>query len=260
MARKRMLSPEIWESQSFGALDLLGKVLYIGMISQADDEGRGILSAQLLKSKILPYDDKVRIADVEKTLDDIGSKTSTTYYEVDGKRYYYLENWTKWQSINRPVPSKFPSPPSCGEGESLPPTEQLTEYSRNTHGVLTEHSQAIEKKGIEMNRREKKWMKWVTHVCACDPHAESFFNSHQSILIDTPHIDGIDFLELEKKIAESSFLQQQTLLSFFAKNYARIMADGYKDFKKPAPKKEFEERNYTGEELNSFLPLDYDLE
>ena len=47
----------------------------------------------------------------------------------------------------------------------------------------------------------------------------------------------LKILLLEKKIAESSFLQQQTLLSFFAKNYARIMADGYKDFKKPAPAK-----------------------
>jgi hypothetical protein len=66
-------------------------------------------------------------------------------------------------------------------------------------------------------------------------------------------------LELEKKIAESSFLQQQTLLSFFAKNYARIMADGYKDFKKPAPKKDFGERTYTEEELETLFPIDYDL-
>lgn len=257
MARKRMISPEIWESQSFGELDLLGKVMYIGMISHADDEGRGILSAQLLKSKILPYD-VVRNADVEKALEDIGNKTSTLYYEVNGKSYYYLENWSKWQYIQKPIPSKLPSPPLRGEGEGLTTTTGVTEeYDSSTVGVSYDYdTNRKEKKGIEMNRIEKKG---ETRVCACDPHAESFFNSHQSILIDTPHIDGIDFLELEKKIAESSFLQQQTLLSFFAKNYARIMADGYKDFKKPAPKKEFEERNYTGEELNSLLPLDYDL-
>ena len=92
-----------------------------------------------------------------------------------------------------------------------------------------------------------------------DPLAERFFLDHPHILIDTPRINGIDFLELEKKIAESSFLQQQTLLSFSAKNYARIMADGYKDFKKPAPKKDFEERKYTGAEIDDLFQNDYDL-
>ena len=256
MARKRMISPEIWESQSFGELDLLGKVMYIGMISHADDEGRGILSAQLLKSKILPYD-VVRNADVEKALEDIGNKTSTVYYEVNGKSYYYLENWTKWQYIQKPIPSKLPSPPLCGEGESLTATTGVTEeYDSSTVGVSYDYdTNRKEKKGKERNRIEVG----NARVRACDPHAESFFNSHPSILIDTPRINGIDFLELEKKIAESSFLQQQTLLSFFAKNYARIMADGYKDFKKPAPKKDFEERKYTGAEIDALLQNDYDL-
>lgn len=256
MARKRMISPEIWESQSFGELDLLGKVLYIGMISQADDEGRGILSAQLLKSKILPYD-VVRNADVVKALEDIGNKTSTVYYEVNGKSYYYLENWSKWQYIQKPVPSKFPSPPLRGVGESLCSTIGVTEEYDSSTVVVSEEYQPnrIEKNRNEMNRIEEG----NARVRAYDPHASAFFDRHPSILIDTPHINGIDFLELEKKIAESSFLQQQTLLSFFAKNYARIMADGYKDFKKPAPAKEYGERKYTSAELDALFQSDYDL-
>ena len=115
-----MISPEIWESQSFGELSLLAKVLFIGMISQADDDGKGVLSPQLLKSKILPYDE-LRIADIDKALKEIGHnasvaesadadkareerghKMSVVYYEVGGKQYYCFENWRKWQTCHTP--------------------------------------------------------------------------------------------------------------------------------------------------------------
>lgn len=260
MARKRILSPEIWESESFGALDLLGKVLFIGMISQADDEGRGILSSQLLKSKILPYD-IVRIADVDKALEDIGHKTSTVFYECEGKRYYCFENWKKWQYIQKPNPSKFPSPPS-GEGESLPPTKELSDKSDTSMIPVSEEyrneKKGIEKKGIERKRETRACAparELPTHESETQAKEDFilFQQKNPGIFIDTHFIEGIDFKLLSRKIEESEFLRQQTLLSFYVKHYEKIKADGYRDFKKPQDKvkeKTFSgQRDYSEEEL-----------
>ena len=42
MARRRMIAPEIWESSSFSKLSNFAKLIFIGLISNADDEGKGI--------------------------------------------------------------------------------------------------------------------------------------------------------------------------------------------------------------------------
>ena len=41
MARKRMIDPNIWQSEDFSKLSTLGKLVFIGLFSLADDEGRG---------------------------------------------------------------------------------------------------------------------------------------------------------------------------------------------------------------------------
>lgn len=156
MARKRIISPEIWESDSFGSLSVLGKVLYIGMISLADDEGRGRANSALLKAKILPYNEEVRIADVEKALIEISAKTSTELYEVERTKYYAFNKWKKWQYIEKPRPSYLPTPPSCREGGDIPNTQEIGEQSGNNRGIVGEKSppNTKEKKGIEIKERK----------------------------------------------------------------------------------------------------------
>lgn len=40
MARKRMIDPSIWINEDFGTLSNLAKLVFIGLFSLADDEGR----------------------------------------------------------------------------------------------------------------------------------------------------------------------------------------------------------------------------
>ena len=49
MARKRMIDPNIWQSEDFNSLSLMGRLLFIGMFSNADDEGRGIANPVFLR-------------------------------------------------------------------------------------------------------------------------------------------------------------------------------------------------------------------
>ena len=108
MARKRMISPEIWQSEDFSKLSPLERLIFIGMFSHADDEGRGRAKAAYLKSIICPYDEGLRIADVEKSLDNIAANMSVVFYSHDDNEYYELTNWSLWQKVDKPQKSRIP--------------------------------------------------------------------------------------------------------------------------------------------------------
>lgn len=109
MARKRMIDPNIWQSEDFGKLSLLAKIVFIGLFSLADDEGRGRANPVYLKSVLFPYEESMRSADITKTLFEISSNMSVIFYSCDGSDYYSLCNWNNWQKIDKPTDSKLPA-------------------------------------------------------------------------------------------------------------------------------------------------------
>ena len=102
-----MISPEIWDSENFSKLSILARLVFIGMFSNADDEGRGKAKAAFLKSKLFPYDESMRVADVESALDEVAENMSVTMYSHDGNEYYSFDNWKKWQKVDKPSPSNI---------------------------------------------------------------------------------------------------------------------------------------------------------
>lgn len=158
MARKRMISPEIWASSSFAELTDFAKIVFIGLISNADDEGKGESDPALLKSTFFPRDEKKRAADVKSALSEIARSTSTLFYSVEGKNYYVLTKWKVYQKLDRPTPSKIPDPPqdqNVGERGSYTQNQQLDEGSTNTRRGLDESSTLIEK-NMNKNRIEER--------------------------------------------------------------------------------------------------------
>lgn len=123
MARKRMIDPTIWQSEDFGRLSTLAKIVFIGLFSLADDEGRGRCNPVYLKSTLFPYEENIRSTDIDKTLSEISSNMSVVLYSCDGSSYYSLLSWDTFQKIDRPSQSKIP------------------EYNKNTMKLLfDEHS------------------------------------------------------------------------------------------------------------------------
>lgn len=108
MARKRMIDPNIWQSEDFSKLSTLGKLVFIGLFSLADDEGRGRCNPVYLKSTLFPYEEGIRSADIDKTLSEISSNMSVIFYSYDGSSYYSLLSWNTFQKIDRPSESKIP--------------------------------------------------------------------------------------------------------------------------------------------------------
>ena len=104
-----MIDPSIWQSEDFSKLSTLAKLVFIGLFSNADDEGRGRAKAIYIKSILFPYDEVIRVTDIEKSLDEIAANMSITFYSRDGSEFYSLENWSKWQKIDKAQVSQIPA-------------------------------------------------------------------------------------------------------------------------------------------------------
>ena len=131
--RKRMIDPSFWSDEKLGQCTRDERLLFMGLISSADDEGYGRANPKLLRSSLFPYDD-LRVSDLTKWLSRLGGLRLIALYEVNGQAYYHLPNFSKHQTINRPTPSSIP---------------KQTEDSLSTHGGLTPMR-------IEEKRRERE--------------------------------------------------------------------------------------------------------
>ena len=148
MARKRMIDPSIWINEDFGTLTNLAKLVYIGLFSMADDEGRGKASPAYIKAVLFPYNDDLRIADIIKTLSEISSTMSVIFYSCDENMYYTLTSWKTWQKIDKPSKSKIPK-----FDETTMERLSFDEHSTNTPRILSLNR--IEK-NKNKNTKEKK--------------------------------------------------------------------------------------------------------
>lgn len=153
MARKRMIDPNIWQSEDFGRLSTLAKLVFIGLFSLADDEGRGRCNPVYLKSTLFPYEEGIRSADIDKTLSEISSNMSVVFYSCDGSSYYSLYNWNTWQKIDRPSESKIP------EFNEKIMQKIFDDNSTNIRRVFAPNKNIKEKEQERKgNRKEKKFI------------------------------------------------------------------------------------------------------
>ncbi len=174
MARKRMLSPSIWESESFSALSDFAKLVFIGLISLSDDEGRGRANPSYIKSTLFPYDEHRRVAEVKSALSEIARCTSTQLYSVNGNDYYVLTSWTRWQRIDKPSKSKLPAPPANGEGEAISKNsenEKFVECSASIVRTLDEGStikkEVEREREIKVNRSSRRFLSESEYAELC---------------------------------------------------------------------------------------------
>lgn len=109
MARIRSLKPEFWESEKVGRLDALTALTFVGLISLADDEGRGRGNIPYLLGRLHPLRG-VLPEELGKALRLLSAVNLAQFYEVDGASYYALPGWKENQYIEKPSKSKFPPP------------------------------------------------------------------------------------------------------------------------------------------------------
>lgn len=106
MSYRRMIHSDIWTNEDFGDLGskiidkFRRRLLFIGLFSLADDDGRISGSSPFLKAKIFPYDD-VSVFDIERDLKYMSDKKMIYRYKVGDKVCVQNKNWERWQKIRR---------------------------------------------------------------------------------------------------------------------------------------------------------------
>lgn len=108
-----MLNTDIWKSKQVSGLSIQARLLYVGLITFGDDDGRLNGDAALLRSLVFPRDEKVTVADVQKWLDEIVAATLVLKYDANGDEYLVHPHWSRYQTIraDRQKESNIPPPP-----------------------------------------------------------------------------------------------------------------------------------------------------
>ena len=110
MAEKRIIASEIWQDDWYGSLPFFEKLLWIGLFSRcADDQGRLLDNAIVIRSLVFPYDD-IPVSEIENSLILYASGRKIIRYESGGKRYIQIVNWWDHQQGQWATPSKHPAP------------------------------------------------------------------------------------------------------------------------------------------------------
>jgi len=136
MPRKRMIDPQIWVSEQFAGVSVLQRLLFIGLFSVADDEGRLKGSSAYIKSIIFPYD-SITAQVIEQGLKRLSEVGLICLYTVEDLQYLHLPSWSKHQYIREPRPSKIPTPtcthtPTCTYTQHQDNTKQHNPIQENT--------------------------------------------------------------------------------------------------------------------------------
>lgn len=132
MARRRFLHPGFFHDECLVTLDPIVRLLFAGLWCLADRDGRLEDRPVRIKMQLFPVDH----VDVEAALAALADGGVVTRYEVDGRRYLEIRNFSRYQT---PHPNErgsgIPGPPSSTTGTS--PDDNSTRV--DAIGARTEH-------------------------------------------------------------------------------------------------------------------------
>ena len=94
----RMVHTQIWESEQFLKQSVPTRLLFIGMITIADDSGRLKGDAHYLK-RMFFYRDRVSTASVEKMIQGLEESGLIIRYFVEDTAYIVHPHWRKYQKL-----------------------------------------------------------------------------------------------------------------------------------------------------------------
>lgn len=115
--RIRTLKPEIWADECVGDLSHSARLLFVGLITMADDEGRLRELPAAILGHVFPYDD-VSPGKLTRWLTDIEAGGMIVRYAQAGKRYIAFRHWTRHQKVDKPNESDLPAPPTFVESSA----------------------------------------------------------------------------------------------------------------------------------------------
>ncbi len=141
MARKRMIKPDFWQSPKMAEMDHFTRLLFIGLWQVADDHGNGPMEPALLAAELFPFDlsrDTQHILTAcSRGAQELAKRRLIRVYEVNGRDFYSVTNFSEHQKINRPSNPVYPLPDKGFYKDSTDTHNTLTEDAGNTQETLT---------------------------------------------------------------------------------------------------------------------------
>lgn len=119
MARIRSIKPELWTDERLAECSLSARLLFIGLLNFADDNGNQVYSAKRIKMQVFPADN----IETQPLIEELITHGLLIEYSVSGEKYLNIKGFKKHQVINRPTKSNIPGIP-------------IHEDSVSTHGAL----------------------------------------------------------------------------------------------------------------------------
>lgn len=104
MARIRTIKPSFWEDEKIARLPRACRLFYIGMWNQADDMGVIRGNSALLKSAIFPYDEDLRVSEVQKWIDALVNARMLIPITYKSESYYIIRTFRSHQKFDAQIP------------------------------------------------------------------------------------------------------------------------------------------------------------
>lgn len=112
--RKRFVDPAMWSDPGIAKLTRDERLLFVGIVTIADDEGRLCASPASLVGAIYP-NDSLSPKTVMKWRDGIVEKmTNVVLYEHEDVEYISFKRWERYQKPSHATASKLPRPSRGG--------------------------------------------------------------------------------------------------------------------------------------------------
>ena len=115
MARKRLISPEFFHSENMAQCSAHARLLFVGIWTIADKQGRLRYSAPVIRGAIFPFEPDLDIDALVTELVRVGSLVRYGY-GAGGRQYLSIPGWEKWQKVHKNETDQgHPEPPKNTE-------------------------------------------------------------------------------------------------------------------------------------------------
>lgn len=140
MARSRNIKPGFFTNDELAECHPLGRLLFAGLWTIADKEGRLDDRPKKIKAMLLPFDE----ADCDALLQQLNDHKFISRYQVNGDCYIQISNWKKHQNPHcKEAASEIPAPIENDKSTGQEQCKEETEEEKKD----SESIQHIENKG-----------------------------------------------------------------------------------------------------------------
>ena len=129
MPRIRTLKPEALQHRKVGKLTDRQFRLWVGMITQADDDGRLVAEPEQIRVQFFAYHTRVKTTEIATALEAIADVGLIGLYSANNVRYAYFPSWVDHQRIHscHYTPSRLPAPRQSGTAPGQVPNRYGTD-------------------------------------------------------------------------------------------------------------------------------------